>query len=103
MAIKPSPDRTDLESKTRDDLVTIAKVKGVDPGARATKTALIEAIMSDAPAASNGDSATTHSDEPATRTVRSRRTVATPEDDFDELLTEIAGDAPAPALAPASA
>ena len=47
MAIKPSPDRSDLESKTREDLQTIAKVKGVEAPARATKAALIEAIMGD--------------------------------------------------------
>jgi transcription termination factor Rho len=78
MAIKPSPDRTDLESKTREDLQTIAKVKGVDVSARASKSALIEAIMGDTPAASA----------PPSRAVRSRRTVATPTDDFDELLGE---------------
>ena len=47
MAVRPSPDRSDLESKTREDLQTIAKVKGVDVPARATKAALIEAIMGD--------------------------------------------------------
>ena len=35
MAIKPSPDRSDLESKSRDDLLTIAQVKGVDVATRA--------------------------------------------------------------------
>ncbi len=89
MAIKPSPDRSDLESKTRDDLQTIAKVKGVDPGARATKAALIDAIMgSDMPV----DAA------PTSRAVRSRRTVATPVDDFESLLGEFASD-----IAPAAA
>ncbi len=94
MAIKPSPDRSDLESKTREDLQTIAKLKGVDTPARATKAALIEAIMGDAPVA---ESAAT------SRAVRSRRTVATPEDDFEELLSEFSNDAksePAPAPAP---
>ena len=40
MAVKPSPDRSDLESKTREDLQTIAKVKGVDVSARALPRAL---------------------------------------------------------------
>ena len=90
MAIKPSPDRSDLESKTRDDLLTIAKVKGVDVTARATKTALIEAIMSDGPVP-GGD--------PASRSVRSRRTVSMPDDDFADLLGEF--DPPTPTSAPA--
>ena len=47
MAVRPSPDRSDLESKTREDLQTIAKVKGVDVSARASKASLIEAIMGD--------------------------------------------------------
>ncbi len=88
MAIKPSPDRSDLESKSRDDLQTIAKVKGVDLGARATKAAIIDAIMR-----SDGQSAP-----PApSRAVRSRRTVATPVDDFESLLGEFVSD-----IAPAS-
>src|ERR1035441_10501316 len=47
MAVRPSPDRSDLESKTREDLQTIAKVKGVDVSARASKASLIEAILGD--------------------------------------------------------
>jgi len=90
MAIKPSPDRSDLESKSRDDLVTIAKIKGVDLGARATKTALIDAIMGDP--ASNGSVSADGS-----RAVRSRRTVATPEDDFEDLIGEFASDTATPA------
>ena len=90
MAIKPSPDRSDLESKTREDLQTIAKVKGVEAPARATKAALIEAIMGDAPLATNGaEPASTN----GSRAVRSRRTVATPEDDFEDLLGEFAAEA----------
>lgn len=86
MAIKPAPDRSDLESKTREDLQTIAKVKGVDAPARATKAVLIEAIMGEAPESreSNG--------EPSSRAVRSRRTVATPSDDFEDLLGEFVAD-----------
>ena len=83
MAIKPSPDRSDLESKSRDDLQTIAKVKGVDLGARATKAAIIDAIMK-----SDGRSA----DPAPSRAVRSRRTVATPVDDFESLLGEFVSD-----------
>jgi transcription termination factor Rho len=89
MAVRPSPDRSDLESKTREDLQTIAKVKGVDVSARASKASLIEAIM--------GEPVSTSTDtpEPATRAVRSRRTVATPDDDFDDLLGEFVADAAA--------
>ncbi|MGD0853356.1 MAG: transcription termination factor Rho [Acidimicrobiales bacterium] len=86
MAVRPSPDRSDLESKTREDLQTIAKVKGVDVSARASKASLIEAIMGDP--APNGDSP-----ESVSRAVRSRRTVATPTDDFDDLLGEFVADA----------
>jgi transcription termination factor Rho len=86
MAVRPSPDRSDLESKTREDLQTIAKVKGVDVSARASKASLIEAIMGD-PAPAGGSS------ESASRAVRSRRTVATPADDFDDLLGEFVADA----------
>jgi transcription termination factor Rho len=96
MAVRPSPDRSDLESKTREDLQTIAKVKGVDVSTRASKASLIEAIMGDpAPA---GDSSET-----VTRAVRSRRTVATPTDDFDDLLGEFVADASADRPATATA
>jgi transcription termination factor Rho len=87
MAVRPSPDRSDLESKTREDLQTIAKVKGVDVSARASKASLIEAIMGDPVSVS------TTTPETATRAVRSRRTVATPDDDFDDLLGEFVADA----------
>ena len=89
MAIKPSPDRSDLESKTREDLQTIAKVKGVDAPTRATKAALIEAIMGDVPASSDTPVANGAT---ASRAVRSRRTVATPEDDFEDLLGEFVAE-----------
>jgi transcription termination factor Rho len=98
MAIKPSPERSDLETKSREDLQTIAKVMGVETPTRATKAALIEAIMSE-PASPNGASTNGASANSATpessRAVRSRRTVATPVDDFDDLLGEFAADAPA--------
>ena len=93
MAIKPSPDRSDLESKTREDLQTIAKVKGVDVGARATKASLIEAIMGE----SSGPASAAPS---VSRAVRSRRTVATPSDDFAELLGEFVADVSHAAAAP---
>jgi transcription termination factor Rho len=97
MAIQPAPDRSDLESKSREDLQTIAKVKGVDAPARATKAVLIDAIMSDPP--DSTDSSSTSS----SRAVRSRRTVATPDDDFDDLLGEfVAESKPETALPPTS-
>jgi transcription termination factor Rho len=94
MAIKPSPDRSDLESKTREDLQTIAKVKGVDAPARASKAALIEAIM--------GEPSDATAPASASRAVRSRRTVATPVDDFEELLGEFVADAKVPATTAAT-
>ena len=110
MALQPSPDRSVLESKTREDLQTIAKTKGVDAPARATKAALIEAIMDDRPAAtSNGAVARAQSPasspEPSpSRAVRSRRVVVTPADDFESLIGEFAtvdivSEAPRPAPA----
>jgi len=93
MAVKPSPDRSDLESKSREDLQTIAKVKGVDVSARASKASLIEAIM--------GDPVSSDPSESTSRAVRSRRTVATPTDDFDDLLGEFVADASADHPTPA--
>ena len=95
MAVRPSPDRSDLESKTREDLQTIAKVKGVEVSARASKASLIEAIMGDP--APGGDSSDTSS-----RAVRSRRTVATPTDDFDDLLGEFVADATSDVTTPSN-
>src|ERR1022692_3625695 len=89
MAVKPSPDRSDLESKTREDLQTIAKVKGVDVTARASKASLIEAIMGDVAPKPVTTSVAADS---STRVVRSRRTVAMPSDDFDELVSEFASE-----------
>ena len=88
MAAKPTPDRSDLESKTREDLQTIAKVKGVEVSARASKAALIESIMGDA-----APKAPSPATETTSRAVRSRRTVATPVDDFDALLGEFVAEA----------
>jgi transcription termination factor Rho len=95
MAVKPSPDRSDLESKTREDLQIIAKVKGVEVSARASKASLIEAIMSE-PTKSNSvrseSSASPTANATASRAIRSRRTVATPSDDFESLLGEFGSD-----------
>jgi len=85
MAVKPTPDRSDLESKSREDLQTIAKMTGVDVPPRATKAALIESIMGEA------SSATPSTSSPS-RAVRSRRVVATPDDDFEDLLGEFVAD-----------
>jgi transcription termination factor Rho len=90
MAEKPSPDRSDLESKTREDLQTIAKVKGVDVTARASKASLIEAIMGDVAPSPVTTSVAADS---TNRVVRSRRTVAMPSDDFEELVSEFSADA----------
>ena len=88
MAVRPSPDRSDLESKTREDLQTIAKVKGVDVSARASKASLIEAIMGD-PAPSTDVFATSADRAPCARAAPS----PTPTDDFDDLLGEFIADA----------
>jgi transcription termination factor Rho len=89
MAEKPSPDRSDLESKTREDLHTIAKVKGVDVTARASKASLIEAIMGNA--APQPVTASLAAESPS-RAVRSRRTIATPADNFEDLVSEFASE-----------
>ena len=94
MAAKPTPDRSDLESKSVADLQKIAEVTGAKPAGR-SKAAIVDAIMnSGAPAAS----------ESANRAVRSRRTVATPVDDFDDLVGEFVADAKTekPAASPAA-
>ena len=95
MAVKPSPDRSDLESKTREDLQIIARVKGVEVSARASKASLIEAIMSE-PTNSNAvrseSTAPPATNASASRAIRSRRTVATPSDDFESLLGEFGED-----------
>ena len=98
MAVKPSPDRSDLESKTREDLQTIAKVKGVEVATRASKASLIEAIMGDpTKSETRAPASKTESPKPAaaassSRAVRSRRTVATPDDDFEALIGEFSAE-----------
>ena len=94
MAAKPTPDRSDLESKSVADLQKIAEVTGAKPAGR-SKAAIVDAIMNaGAPAASDS----------ASRAVRSRRTVATPVDDFDDLVGEFVADAKTekPAASPAA-
>ena len=78
--------RANLKAKTKGDLETIARTSGVEIPAGATKDQIIDAIEGLAKPA-------------ASRAVRSRRTVATPEDDFDSLVSEFAAPAPAPAPA----
>ena len=95
MAMRPPADKSILESKTREDLLEIAKAKGVDVGARATKTALIEAIVG----GEESGPAAPESAPSASRAVRSRRVVATPDDDFEEMLGEFASSTPADAVA----
>jgi transcription termination factor Rho len=95
MAVKPTtPERSDLESKSREDLQAIAKLTGVEVSGRASKATLIETIMG---SATTSDAATPASSSAApartTRAVRSRRTVATPDDDFESLLNEFTAEA----------
>jgi len=98
MAVKSnSPDRSDLESKSREDLQAIVKLTGAEVSARASKATLIETIMG----ATSGDAARSETAPRSTRVVRSRRTVATPED-FDSLVNEFSADAPTPGTAPMS-
>jgi transcription termination factor Rho len=90
MAVKPTtPDRSDLESKSREDLQAIAKLTGADISARASKATLIETIMGSPTSGAASSDSTPRS---ATRAVRSRRTVATPDDDFESLISEFAVD-----------
>jgi len=94
MAAKPTPDRSDLESKSVADLQKIAEVTGAKPSGR-SKAAIVDAIMN----AGASDTSDTQS-----RAVRSRRTVATPVDDFDDLLGEFVADTKTekPASAPST-
>jgi len=92
MAVKPTnPDRSDLESKSREDLQAIAKLTGAEVSARASKATLIETIMG----TPSSDAPHHETPKPATRAVRSRRTVATPDDDFESLVNEFIAEAPA--------
>ncbi len=92
MSTQPTVSRESLQAKTREDLVAMATAVGAPVPARATKAALIDSIASVA-----GSPAPSSDEAPkATRAVRSRRTVATPPDDFDDLIKEFAEDSPAP-------
>ncbi len=88
MSTQPTVSRESLQGKSREDLLAMATAIGAAIPARATKAALINSIAgsaeSSAPAADNP---------PKTRAVRSRRTVATPPDDFDSLINEFTADA----------
>jgi transcription termination factor Rho len=100
MSTQPTVSRESLQGKTREDLVAMATAVGAAIPARATKAALIDSIS----AVAGGGSATTAPSPKPSRAVRSRRTVATPPDDFDSLIEEFAAEAaPAPAKAPATA
>ena len=100
MASTPAQDRSVLESKERDELQEIAQAIGVKTPPRASKASLISAIIGgpesssdSSESSSNGD--TSDSGSPSSRgasAVRSRRTVATPDTDFDEFVKEITGD-----------
>src|ERR1700731_4202759 len=95
MAVKPtSPERSDLESKSREDLQAIAKLTGVEVSGRASKATLIETIMGSAtPSAASTPASSPAAPARTTRAVRSRRTVATPDDDFESLLNEFTAEA----------
>jgi len=98
MAEKPSnPSRQNLEAKSKDDLVTLAKAAGVDVGPRATKSSIIAALAggTSAPAADGP------SESRPKGAIRSRRTVATPDDDFESILNDYAAD-PAASAAPST-
>jgi len=98
MAEKPSnPSRQNLEAKSKDDLVTLAKAAGVDVGPRATKSSIIAALAGGASApAADGPS-----ESRPKGAIRSRRTVVTPDDDFESILNDYAAE-PAASAAPST-
>ncbi len=88
MAEKPtSPTRQNLETKSKDELIVIAKATGVEVAPRATKATIIASLAgSSAPAPA---SATPPAETPrASSAVRSRRYVATPTDDIEAILND---------------
>jgi transcription termination factor Rho len=89
MAQEPT-NKTVLETKEREELVQIASAIGVKTSARASKATLISAIMDSAPetAPTNGERAARPGP------IRSRRTVATPETDFDDFVKEVTASEP---------
>ncbi|MBU6495468.1 MAG: transcription termination factor Rho [Acidobacteria bacterium] len=88
MSTQPTVSRESLQGKSREDLLAMATAIGAAIPARATKAALINSI-----AGSAESSAPVTDNPPKTRAVRSRRTVATPPDDFDSLINEFTADA----------
>ena len=98
MASKASSDKSALDAKSREDLLAIAKTAGLEVSGRASKATLIEAIAgagAKSAAKSDAKPETKAAAESSSRAVRSRRTVATPIDDFDSLLGEFESDAKA--------
>jgi hypothetical protein len=99
MASQPNDNRSVLEAKDREQLQEIATAIGVKTPARASKATLITAILgASAPEASTAPSAERASDASAAPTsrpgpIRSRRTVAAPETEFEDLIAEITADA----------
>lgn len=87
MAAQPTVNREALQGKSREDLLAMASAVGAAVPARATKAALIDSIAS---ISSPPDDVAAR----PTRAVRSRRTVATPEDDFESLINEFVAEAP---------
>jgi len=101
MAEKPTtPSTKNLESKTKDDLIVLAKAAGVEVGPRSTKATLIAALAGgqSAPAAATSSS---DADSRLRGAIRSRRVVATPTDDIEAILNEYAPD-PTPATTSAT-
>ena len=93
MAVKSnSPERSDLESKSREDLQAIVKLTGAEVSARASKATLIETIMgATSKDAARSDAPSADAPARSSRVVRSRRTVATPED-FESLVNEFSAE-----------
>ena len=90
MAQQPT-NKTVLETKEREELVQIASAIGVKTSARASKATLISAIMDSAPApTAAGEPVAPAPARPGP--IRSRRTVVTPETDFDDFVKEVSSD-----------
>lgn len=97
MAEKPtSPSRQNLEAKSKDDLVALAKAAGVDVAPRATKSSIIASLAGTADAPSS-----TGEDRPK-GPIRSRRVVATPADDFEGILNDYVSEPKVVAEAPSA-
>ena len=106
MAEKPTgPSRPNLITKSKDELVTIAKASGIDVGPKATKATIIAALSSasSTPSASSAPSpsataapAPAAAERPASTrpsgAIRSRRYVESPSDDFEAILSDYAAE-----------